>query len=114
MPGKYVTPFDSLVTCPRFFGKFPTMFGVLAFEAAEVAGIMVATEAVTLKGCPEVTLAIPPSCQRSTRRSTHPGALLSSGRPGPKGNSYVPLVMNACVRWKPSTALFNRWLLGSR
>src|SRR5881396_189024 len=88
VPGKYVTPFDSFVTLPVLLGKLPTMFGVLVlFETVATGCVIAPIGAVMLKGWPEDKLRIPPSCQRSTKRCTHPGEALSSGRPGPKGSS---------------------------
>ena len=80
------------------------MFGVLTV----VACVIVPIGAVMFSGAPEIKLKIPPNCQRSTRRASHPERLPSNGRPGPNGISYVPLLVRTCVRWKPSRALFSR------
>ena len=67
-------------------GKIVTHFTGL-FGLAPYANLtIVETEAVTLKGAPDVKLKIPPSCQRSVNRLIQPGALPSRGRPGPKGS----------------------------
>src|SRR5438552_17575132 len=69
--------------------------------------------AVIVNGAPEVQLAMPPNCQLSTSRDTHPGDLFNNARPGPNGNSNVPFVRMSCDRSAPSRLLFNCRLRGS-
>src|SRR5436190_749092 len=73
------------------------------------------------KGAPEPQPKIPPNCQFSTTRDSHPGALPRKGRFGPNGNAYVPLLRMSCVLWKLSSVLlsdrfrgFKYWTLPSR
>src|SRR5262245_6167846 len=75
---------------------------------------MVEIGAVMVKGAPEVQLKIPPSCQRSINRDSHPLAFPNSRRFGPNGSSSVALLVNKCVRWKPDRVLFSDRSLGSR
>src|SRR6185503_16361480 len=79
-----------------------------------VLAVIVDKPDVIESGCPEVQLKIPPNCQLSTNRDTQPGAFESSFRFGPNGRSYVPLLVMACVRWKPSSCLLAERLFGSR
>src|SRR6185295_9142569 len=66
-----------------------------------------------LNGAPDVQLKMPPSCQPSTTRATHPGELPSRERPGPNGNVQVPFERRSYLRFVPSKVLFNCRFRGS-
>src|SRR5215471_10425164 len=94
---------------PLLFGKFPRIIGVFAVLARLIVGgttdqVVSELAAEMVMGAPEAQLKMPPNCHRSTMRERKPGALLKNFRPGPKGNSSVPLLRKSCVRWKPRSA----------
>src|SRR5207249_4153801 len=93
-PAKYSTPLATFVTLPILFGKSPTIFGVMLL----VDCVNVEIGAVIVRGCPEPQLKMPPNCHRSVKRCTHDGVLARNIRPGPIGNSNVPLLTRSCVR----------------
>src|SRR5437773_322973 len=84
-PGKYVTPFATLVTCPVLLGKSPTILGVLTLAPC----VIVAMSDVIFSGVPDIRVRIPPNCQRSTSRWIKLGALFNSRWFGPNGNSQT-------------------------
>src|SRR5262249_38170501 len=69
--------------------------------------------AVIDMGAPELQLNTVPNCHRSTILDRKFGAFARNLRPGPNGNSSVPLFRKSCVRWKASSEWFNCLFLGS-
>src|SRR5262245_27070782 len=94
-------PFDTYATLPLLFGKLPTRLGTISV----LLFVIVETPVVMLNGWPEVRLKMAPNCQLSANRINQPGPLFRNARLGPNGKSHVPLLVIACVRWKPSSAL---------